>query len=55
MFTQIIQQLKPTEVLLAGGSAGGMAVYHQCDRAKALLLKNGLEETKLRCMPDAGL
>lgn len=27
----------------------------QCDRAKALLEKNGLAGTKLRCMPDAGL
>ena len=29
MFTQVIEQLKPTDVLLSGGSAGGMAVYHQ--------------------------
>ena len=27
----------------------------QCDRAKALLEKNGMAGTKLRCMPDAGL
>jgi hypothetical protein len=55
LFTQIIEQLKPTDVLLAGGSAGGMAVYHQCDRAKAILAKNGMGGVKLKCMPDAGL
>ena len=52
MLAQVIEQVKPTEVLLSGGSAGGMAVYHQCDRAAAILAKHSIP---LRCMPDAGL
>ena len=37
---------------MGGGSAGGMAVYHQCDRAAAMLATRGIS---LKCMPDAGL
>jgi hypothetical protein len=52
LLTQVIEQVRPTEVLMGGGSAGGMAVYHQCDRAAAML---ATQHISLRCMPDAGL
>ena len=41
MLQQVIEQVKPTEVLMAGGSAGGMAVYHQCDKPAKIVHNNG--------------
>lgn len=52
VLTQLVARVQPTEALLAGGSAGGMAVYHHYDRAAAIL---ATQSTPLRCMPDAGL
>ena len=50
LLKQVITRHQPTEVLLSGGSAGGMAVHP--DWAAQILKMQGIP---LRCMPDAGM
>ena len=45
-------QVRPTEILLSGGSAGGMAAFLKCDFAAARLAPQGIP---VKCLPDAGV
>jgi hypothetical protein len=51
MLDQVVDQAQPSEVLLAGGSAGGMAAFLKCDLAASMLKSKGV---RVACMPDAG-
>ena len=52
LFSQVLTDKRPTEIMLSGCSSGGLAAYLKCDVAARVA---AAANVTLRCMPDSGI